>query len=142
VFEALKRLDTELVESAIDPRDTDSSAGDSTVMDTRCSHWAVGWVETVYVHASNVAACKRADEILGKLADYPVFNDEHFSQLEDEDCRLTWESLTESDRVGYLRDHCGRFDKRSNLFRDLRAAVKGSWRHAANLLPCPSEILS
>lgn len=138
VFEDLRKLDTEL---AAEFETEDHSAGDSTVCDTRCSHWAVGWVETVYVHSSNTAACELADKILGELADYPVYDEQDFSELEDEDCRVTWEKcFDEHERAKYLRKHCRRFD--SGEFRTIRAAVKGNWYDAANLLPCPSDLIA
>lgn len=84
VFEDLKKLDTELQAGDIDPRD-ESSEGDSTVTDTRCGHWAVGWVETVYVHSSNLAACRLADDILSGLENYTVYDESDFSELESEE---------------------------------------------------------
>ncbi len=51
------------------------------------SHWAVGWTEAAYVpvraddgsiHPAALAACKWADA----LADYPVADESHFSNLE------------------------------------------------------------
>ncbi len=85
ILEDLQALNTELAEVAIDSRQGDyDSPGDSTVCDTSCSHWAVGWVETIYVHSSNVEACKLADEILSALTDYPVYDESDMSELESE----------------------------------------------------------
>lgn len=46
------------------------------------SHWAVGWVETVYVHWSRVECLNFAADVLAKLAAYPIYDESHCSQLE------------------------------------------------------------
>jgi hypothetical protein len=53
-----------------------------TVLVLRDSHWAVGWVETIYIHESNAAALQTADEILTALEDYPVVDESDYSELE------------------------------------------------------------
>lgn len=144
ILEDLKALDTELAESAIDPRAEDSP-GDSTVTDTRVSHWACGWAEVIYVHSSNEAACKLADSILDKLADYPVYDESDFSAVENEECEQVWSDCYDAkERADYLRKHIGRIYPLSGYsnYSMLRQAVKGSWYHAANLLPCPSDLLA
>ncbi len=72
--------------------------GDS-VVDTRCSHWACGWVETIYVHSSNTVACQRADEILEKLGNYPVFDEDDFDSLETEELEQYWANCGMSERI-------------------------------------------
>jgi len=46
------------------------------------NHWAVGWVETLLVDPAYPTAVALAETLRAKLADYPVLNDEAFSQLE------------------------------------------------------------
>lgn len=142
--DALERSNYRTILADLQKLDKPNEDGDSTVTDTRCSHWAVGWVETVYVHESNLEACQRADEILGKLEDYPVFDEEDWSRLEDEDCRQCWESMDCQERAEYLRRHIGRIypERRQSDYSRLRAAVKGDWYAASNLLPCPSDLIS
>ena len=48
-------------------------------------HWACGWIETILIPKENTEALKIADDILWSLADYPVLDEEHYSQLEYED---------------------------------------------------------
>jgi hypothetical protein len=48
-------------------------------------HWACGWIETILIPEDNYNALRVADEIMRKLEDYPVLNEDHFSQLEYEE---------------------------------------------------------
>lgn len=78
------------------PGDEDESA---TVQVVRESHWAVGWVEWIAIHESDSEALKVADEIAAALEDYPVVDDEHHSQLEEEEANRFWASLSVRERV-------------------------------------------
>ena len=118
VLEDLKALDTELLEADIDPRQGDyDSPGDSTVCDTCCNHWAVGWVETVYVHSSNAAACKLANEIVNGLQDYAVYDESDLSELETEEQDEAWE-------------HTVRGEFSTALGKKMAATYENSWRSA------------
>jgi hypothetical protein len=68
-----------------------------------------------------------------------------FSEYEDEDCSQTWQNCySERDRAKYLREHVNKVypGNGETAYQLLRAAVKGDWSAAANMLPCPSDILS
>lgn len=69
------------------PERDDIESGDMPwVYDFRASHWAVGWVEYVLVRQDAPDALQgMVREILDALANYPVYDDEHFSQLEYEE---------------------------------------------------------
>ena len=75
-----------------------------TVVRTCCNHWAVGWVETIYVHGSNRAALERADEILEALSDYPVLSDEDLSRREGEAATEYWARESVRGRARILRE--------------------------------------
>jgi len=60
------------------------------VLVIRDSHWAVGWVETIYVSKTATATLKKADDIVGGLESYPVVDDDDFSMLEMEEANTTW----------------------------------------------------
>lgn len=81
-----------------------SLGGESdTVLIIRDSHWAVGWVEAIYIHESDQAKLTIADDILTALEDYPIVNATDFSDLEwDAACKY-WESMSVSDRVSWLQ---------------------------------------
>ena len=116
-----------------------------TVLVVREFHWAVGWVEWIAVHESDEAALRAADRAKARLEDYPVLDEERWSQYEDEECSEVWEHcFGERERADYLREHVSTVYPMSGetAYGMLRAAVKGSWYHAANLLPCPSDLLA
>lgn len=49
------------------------------------SHWAVGWVETILVRATNIELVREAAQICKAIEDYPVLDDEDFSEREWEE---------------------------------------------------------
>ena len=111
--------------------------GDSGLQVVREGHWAVGWVEWIAIHESNTAALELADKLAGK----PVLDEDLFSRYEDEECEQTWQNcFNEQERADYLRKHVSA--KYLKGYRELRAAVKGDWGYAAQLLPCPSDLLA
>ena len=69
------------------------------VLVVRASHWAVGWVEFIAIHKSNAAALERADEIAGGLEDYPIVDEEHYSNMEWEEACDYWEQASIRDRI-------------------------------------------
>lgn len=117
----------------------DALGGESdTVIVVRENHWAVGWVEWIAIHETDTDSLAKASSLNAALEDYPVLDEGLFSKLENEECALTWECFDAKDRTEYLRKHLNTI---KGNFRQLLVAVKGSWYDAANLLPCPSEIL-
>lgn len=75
-----------------------------TVRVVREGHWAVGWVEWIAIHESDAAALREADEIAAALADYPVVDEMHWSELEyDEACDF-WSRMSVHERMEYCRD--------------------------------------
>lgn len=70
-----------------------------SVLVIRERHWAVGWVEWIAIHESNVEAILAADEMACALADYPVLDESHFSELEWDEAQNYWESLRLRERV-------------------------------------------
>jgi hypothetical protein len=113
--------------------------GDSSVQIIREGHWAVGWVEWIAIHSSNITALERARKLCERANDYPVLDEEDWSRREDEECERTWhEGFNASDRVDYLRRHSYTATSLSDLLQAVRG---GSWYHAANMLHSPSDVL-
>ena len=115
-----------------------------TVIVVRESHWAVGWVEWIAIHESDDKAIATASRIKSKLEDYPVVDEELYSEYEDEECSTVWsDCFNAKERAEYLRKHVHKAHPvyGETVYSTLRAAVKGSWYHAGNLLPCPSDLL-
>tara|TARA_B100000745_G_scaffold177357_1_gene116153 strand:+ start:2063 stop:2956 length:894 start_codon:yes stop_codon:yes gene_type:complete len=79
------------------------------------SHWAVGWVEIIYVHKNSTEILIKADEIIGNLDDYPVLDEEDYSNRQIEE----FESNLESEVKDFIYDHHEEIDFRnSNYFID------------------------
>ena len=109
----------------------------ATVQVVRESHWAVGWVEWIAIHESDEQALRAADAMKASLEDYPILDEEDHSRREWEECERVWsDCYSVGERLKYLRKN-----RCTDGFRDLRAAVNGDWGAAANLLPCPSDII-
>jgi hypothetical protein len=81
--------------------------GESETVQVICeNHWAVGWVEWIAIHESDSKALEIADEIICALADYPILDDSHWSDLEYQEASDYWESMSISDRI-YWCDRVG-----------------------------------
>lgn len=90
------------------------------------NHWAVGWVEWIAIHQTNYVALAIADKLLGKLQDYPILDEEHFSELEQEEADQTWRECYDwRDRIAYIRAHEDQFEFRSR--EELFACVRGDF---------------
>jgi hypothetical protein len=66
-----------------------------TVIVARAGHWACGWVEQILVHESDKKALQILSDIKTKLEDYPVLDDDAFSQLEYDELNESFESNKE-----------------------------------------------
>ena len=76
------------------------------VYDFRAGHWAVGWVETILIcQDAPQALIDYADAIAAALADYPVYDESHWCELEFTEASNYWESLSVSERVGIIQDN-------------------------------------
>lgn len=64
-----------------------------TVIVVRERHWAVGWVEWIAIHESNVEAILAADEMTCAVESYPVLDESHFSELEWAEAENYWQQL-------------------------------------------------
>lgn len=63
-------------------------------IEVSCNHWAVGWIECLMVQEDNIKDIEFInDEILDKLEDYPVFDEEDFYQREYEEAEKIKEDM-------------------------------------------------
>jgi hypothetical protein len=91
----------------------------------RYGHWAVGWIEEVYVRPGT-QEYTIAEGIKNSLADYPVLSDNDFSAEESEEANDVWaHCYNEQERIEYIRKNHSQFDFRD--FADLRATVRGEY---------------
>ena len=92
----------------------------------RESHWAVGWVEWIAIHEDAHAHMEIADKIKGELEDYPVVDENLWSQYEDEEAQTVWRDCYRvRDRIKYIRKHRSQFEFRD--FADLLGCVRGKY---------------
>lgn len=107
-----------------DPNDEGSAL--SLVRVVRESHWAVGWVSWIAIHETAVKQLEIADKLKGKLDDYPVIDEDLFSQYETDEANEVWKNCYRAkDRVEYIRKHHSQFDFRD--FQDLLGCVRGNY---------------
>jgi hypothetical protein len=73
------------------------------------NHWAVGWVESIIIHPSDITAVAEAELIVSEMENYPVLDDEDYS---DREYQAAMENITGSIRMlGFGED--------KNLARDI-----------------------
>lgn len=75
-----------------------------TVIIVRENHWAVGWVEWIAIHESDEQSLILADGIRDRLDNYPVLDEEDYSEREWKDFSSNCEQAT--------RDYCHKYHKR------------------------------
>ena len=78
---------------------------DSRCYDFRAGHWAVGWVEHIIVpNDSPDAVILAAAEIVAALADYPVWNEESYSEAQYNAMHEYWEQCSIRERAEYCQE--------------------------------------
>jgi hypothetical protein len=75
-----------------------------TIYEVNESHWAVGWIEWIAIHGSNSAALKLADEMLSEMKDYPVLDEDHWSELEYDEINRYWKESSIKYRIELCQD--------------------------------------
>lgn len=72
----------------------------------RFNHWGHGWVESLLVRpdapASTVKAC---EEIESRLADYPLLDEDDYSEREYDQVHSSWKSASLRERIEACRKH-------------------------------------
>ena len=77
------------------------------VYDFRAGHWASGWVETIIVRAdAHPAVLQQAAEYLEALSDYPVVDEDDYSDRQSDAVYKYWDELSLEERVDWCKD-CG-----------------------------------
>lgn len=75
-----------------------------TVMVVREKHCLVGWVEWIAIHESDAKSLNLADNMLEELEDYPILNEDAFSNLEYEEYHEAWENYAKEDFTKALKE--------------------------------------
>ncbi len=75
------------------------------VWDWRANHWAVGWVEYLMVaHDAPDEVLIAAAEIIAALSDYPILDEDGYSEAEYEAAGDYWEQMSLQERIDLLNE--------------------------------------
>lgn len=86
-----------------------------------CSnHWAVGWIELIGIHEKDSISIEKANEILEKLEGYPIFDEEDFSQRENEEALKIEEMIKEDLRK--------KFSQNDMTYEEKKTFAKRIWQ--------------
>ena len=97
-----------------------------TVFVVRAGHFLVGWVEWIAVHKDDEAAVAKLTEIEAALEQYPVLDEDDWSEREGESANQTWSNCyDDKERLEYIRENPDQFSFHS--WANLRAVVKGKY---------------
>lgn len=84
---------------------------DDQVIVVRESHWAVGWVEWIAIHQDADDALAIADRNVKRLEDYPVLDENDWSEREQASANTVWRDCYGwRERVRYIEKHRSQFD--------------------------------
>lgn len=64
---------------------TDATGELDGVAIERSSHWAVGWIERLLIAPGNAELARIAAEITEALEQYPILDDDHYSDMESDE---------------------------------------------------------
>lgn len=91
----------------------------------RFGHWSCGWWESLAVKSSTPEFAI-AEKIESRLADYPVVDEDDFSELETNEANEVWrDCYRPKERVAYIRKHQSQFEFHG--LADLLACVRGKF---------------
>ena len=77
-----------------------------TVFIVRESHWAVGWIEWIAIHKDDKEALGLAEVMFDDINDYPVLDDDDFSQREWDKAETVWNDCFDlKDRIDLCKEH-------------------------------------
>jgi len=78
---------------------------DTEVYDFRAHHWACGWVEYIILpQNASLDAIIEAAQIISDLSDYPIIDDQAYSDAQYEVVCDYWDNMRIRERVEYCRD--------------------------------------
>ena len=112
--QTLERSNWEVVTKHLSEVSASEASGEA-----RLGHWACGWYELFLIHKDDAPALKAADEWACALADYPVADESHHSELEWNAVAEYWERASMSERIEALaRFDCSIFAARRDEVPD------------------------
>ena len=122
-----RHRDSDLLTESNFEKGLEKIGGESeTVLVIRDYHWAVGWIENIYIHESDENALKLADEISKGLKDYPVVDEDDWSERESKEADRVWkDNYNVEERIEYIRQNDSQFDFHD--YADLIGCIRGNW---------------
>lgn len=97
-----------------------------TVIVVREGHWACGWVEWIAIDQDDARALAIADDLNERLEDYPVLDEDDWSQREQDEANDIWRDCYDAaERIAYIREHRSQFE--FSDIRDMLACVRGEY---------------
>ena len=92
----------------------------------RFGHWGSGWFEIIIINPRAGKTLKKAKSIETALADYPVLDEDHFSETEMNEANEIWSNCYDwRDRLEYIRNNPDNFHFHD--FQGLLANVRGEY---------------
>jgi len=100
----LERSNFEVIKADIEriPEPKGWKHDDAPVQVLRFGHWACGWFEVLCVHEDAEPQLRALDEWHKALEDYPVADDEDYSNREWEQASERWEQMSLGDRYDLI----------------------------------------
>ena len=68
-----------------------------------CRHWSCGWIDFLVINPRNIKMIELAEEILEKLEDYPVIDDDNYYQMLYNKTAEFWNSCGIEERIKYAK---------------------------------------
>lgn len=104
-------------------------------------HWAVGWVEWIGIEQDEFAALKIADEIAAELKDYPIIDEDDYSNREFEAVLDFWDGWSSKPdlqhRIQVIADWNKRHEHWGAEFKPVPVvAARHSLQRLSELYPC------
>lgn len=91
----------------------------------RFGHWACGWWESLAVKVGTPEYAI-AEQIEARLEDYPVVDEDDFSELENDEANDIWrDCYSPNERVEYIRKHRSQFDFQG--LADMIGCIRGKY---------------
>lgn len=104
---------------------------EADVSEQEHSHWACGWVKgyairTIGEDGKATPAFKALVEIACQLDEYPLLDEDDFSERELEAANVIWrDCYNEKERIAYIRRYRSQFEFRA--FADMLSCVRGHY---------------
>lgn len=97
-----------------------------TVEVCRFGHWANGWFEIILIDPTHSSTLQVAKEIESKLKDYPVLDEDDFSEREQEAAQEVWANCySNQERIDYIRKNRSQFE--FTTLEDMSSCVRGNF---------------